>query len=118
MTNTRARGALGERIAEAFLALRGYRVVDRNRWGGRREIDLLVHDGRRLVAVEVKLRRGGAYGRAVEAADRRKLARVRAALSAIAPGVPARIDVVAIDVAPGGDEMTVRHYPGAWTDIG
>ena len=113
MANTRRLGDLGERIAETFLVLKGYEILRRNvRYAGR-EIDLLArHDGR-LVAVEVKLRRGSRFGRAVEAIDDRKLARIRLALegvmSAAPRGLKARIDVVVIDLAPDLSEMVVSH---------
>lgn len=116
MVNTREFGAIGEGIAAAFLRLKGYEVLDANVRFARREIDLLVRDGRSLVAVEVKLRRGRAYGAAAEAIDARKLARVQLALSGIArdmnPGWSPRVDVVTIDVEESGDRMTVEHYPG------
>jgi putative endonuclease len=112
--HTRASGELGERIAAAFLTLKGYRILDTNVRVARREVDLVVTDGSAIVAVEVKLRRGGRYGAAVEAIDERKLARLRVALSGIARelGGSPRIDVVTIDVDETGDRMAVEHYVG------
>ena len=55
--NRRKRGELGERIASAFLAVKGYEILQSNfRYAGR-EIDIVARDGGTLVAVEVKLRR-------------------------------------------------------------
>jgi putative endonuclease len=110
---TREVGRLGERIAEWFLALKGFEVVGRNLVYAGREIDLLVRRGPLLVAVEVKLRRGAGFGRAVEAVDRRKLSRIEQALAcAVAreerPVVP-RIDLVVIDFDAGSDRMIVEH---------
>jgi len=104
---------LGERIAEWFLALKGFEIVGRNLVYAGREIDLLVRRGSLLVAVEVKLRRGAAFGKAIEAVDRRKLSRVVQALAcAVAreerPVIP-RVDLVVIDVDAGSSRMVVEH---------
>ena len=112
MGNTRRIGELGERIAESFLLLKGYTVLCRNyRYAGR-EIDLLVRKHRYLVAVEVKLRRSRQFGEAVEAVDRRKLARIHtaleSALSHVGGSLNPRVDVIVIDFSEPG-QMTVRH---------
>ena len=113
MVNTRAIGDLGERIAESFLVLKGYDIVRRNfRYAGR-EIDLLARRGKQLVAVEVKLRRGSQFGHAVEAVDRRKLARIQTALTAVLarseePLSP-QVDLVVIDLDERLSQMIVRH---------
>lgn len=112
-TNKREVGTLGERIAEAFLRLKGYRIIARNyRYAGR-EIDLLARRGQVVVAVEVKLRRGARFGRAVEAVDARKVARIRTALGGAVRGMRerfrARVDLVVIDIDDRQERMTVRH---------
>lgn len=114
--STKATGELGERIAAAFLRLKGFEIVDANVRVARREVDLVARDADSIVAVEVKLRRGCRFGAAVEAIDGRKLARIRVALSGIARETgdarSPRIDVVTIDVDESGDRMTVEHYVG------
>ena len=114
--NTRASGELGERIASAFLELKGYEVLDRNFRYARREIDLVVRDGNDIVAVEVKMRRGRNYGSAVEAVGRRKVERIQLALAGLVKnsgsGLRPRIDVVAIDVSENRERMSVEHYVG------
>ncbi len=111
-------GELGERIAEAFLEIKGYRTVKRNyRYAGR-EIDLIVKRGRLLVAVEVKLRRGDRFGTAAEALDARKLERIRTAFQSVlsvagCPFAP-RIDAVVIDLASDSGEMRVTHLEGVY----
>ena len=114
--NTRRSGALGERIAAAFLALKGYEILDTNYTFARREVDLVARHGGWMVAVEVKLRRGGNYGVAAQAVDGRKLERIRTALYGLirdAGGrLAPRIDVVAIDVDAAADRMVVEHYVG------
>lgn len=66
------RGRIGEEAAAQALAARGYRVLVRNVRLGRGEIDLVCeHDGD-VVFVEVKARRGTAFGTPAEAVTVRK----------------------------------------------
>lgn len=65
--NNRAAGDLGEGIASRYLTRRGYAIVERNYRTRRGELDLIVRRGDTLVIVEVKLRRGTAYGDPLEA---------------------------------------------------
>jgi len=113
--STTSIGALGERIAALFLAIKGYEVLEKNFRYARREIDLVARDGDALVAVEVKLRRGRRYGTASEAIDARKLGRLEQALSGLMrsnAGLRPRIDVVAIDINENGTQMVVEHFAG------
>jgi putative endonuclease len=118
VVDNREAGELGERIAESFLVLKGFRIVRRNVVFAGREIDLLARSGSWLVAVEVKLRRGEAFGRAVEAVDRRKLARVQQALEGVLSGtrtalVP-RVDLVVIDVEGDLRRMVIEHIESVY----
>jgi putative endonuclease len=111
--NKRHIGTLGERVAEAFLQLKGHTVVRRNYRFAGREIDLLTRKDDRIIAVEVKLRRGNAFGAAIEAIDRRKLDRIRVALAGALgenrSHLRPQVDAVVIDIEQGLDAMTVRH---------
>jgi len=69
-------GDSGEDLAERALARRGWRIVERNARTRYGEIDLVCHDGRGFVFVEVKTRRAGSFVPAVEAVGPRKLARL------------------------------------------
>jgi putative endonuclease len=104
-------GTLGERIAEAFLLLKGYKVLRRNYRVAGREIDLLTRKDDRLVAVEVKLRRGNRFGAAVQAIDSRKIGRIRFALAAALSESELRpqVDAVVIDLTDDSTEMVLRH---------
>jgi len=112
--STRQSGDIGERIAAEFLRLKGFELIDANVRFARREVDILARDGGYLVAVEVKLRRGRAFGLAAEAIDARKLARVQTALLGFAreTRLAPRVDVVTIDVDETGDRMVVEHFVG------
>jgi putative endonuclease len=113
VASTRQVGDVGERIAEAFLVLKGYEILRRNfRYAGR-EIDLVARKGSRLIAVEVRLRRSARFGCAVESIDQRKLARLRVALEGALRerGLPLKpqIDVVLIDLEDRLMRMVVTH---------
>jgi len=114
--HTKQTGQWGEEIAALFLRLKGFEMLYTNARYERREVDLVVRDHATLVAVEVKLRIGNRYGAAVEAIDERKLMRLRTALTGIAKelglGLSPRIDVVTIDMEPGGESMKIEHYAG------
>lgn len=113
MPNTKQLGDVGERIAEAFLVLKGYEILRRNfRYAGR-EIDLLVQKGNRLIAVEVRLRRNTRFGHAVESIDQKKLSRIRVALEGALRDrgslLKPQIDVVLIDLEERLSRMIVTH---------
>ncbi len=96
-------------------------MLDRNWRGTGGELDLLVRDGDVLVAVEVKTRRGTAYGHPAEAVTPAKLGRIRRLtgewLAQHASGSPGpwfaevRVDVVAV-VLPRAGAAEVEHLVG------
>jgi putative endonuclease len=101
---------------------RGYEILERNyrtRYG---EIDLVVRGGRALVFVEVKLRRGTAYGHPLEAVTPRKQARVRLMaeqyLSERGEEFAATFDELRFDVfgilIPGAGRPEIRHVEDAF----
>ncbi|MBY0311089.1 MAG: YraN family protein [Phycisphaerales bacterium] len=119
-------GLEGERLAAKFLRSAGYRVIGHNLLLPMGELDLLAvaPDERTIVAVEVKSRRvGGAMPggvsqpapeAAITAAKRKKLIAVTRHLT-YANNWDARhvrIDVIAVEIAWGGGEPTIRHWPG------
>lgn len=114
-------GALGERIAARWLRLRGWSVVAARFRSGHRDVDLIVRQGATVAFVEVKTRRGLAYGDPVEAVTWRKRRElVRSAQVWIGrfgrPGDAYRFDVVGVLVegprtAP---RVRVRHVPDAF----
>lgn len=77
MNNSRS-GHEGENIAAVYLENRGYKIVCRNyrisRFG---EIDIIAEKGEYICFVEVKWRRGGAFGTPAEAVTRKKAATIR-----------------------------------------
>ena len=80
--STWAAGRAAERRALWFYRLRGYKMLDRNRWIGGNELDLVVRRGRRLVFVEVKAKGGASYGDPFEMVTEEKQRRLRRAADA------------------------------------
>ena len=100
-------GTFGETWAVGYLTRLGYRILARNVRCGRGEIDIVARDGPELVFVEVKCRRTGRFGSPEESITRARYARLAAAVeeylaSRRGDSTPHRIDVVAIEVGPGG----------------
>jgi putative endonuclease len=69
-------GDEGEVRAEAYLRGQGFRILGRNVRSPLGELDLIADDQGVLVFVEVKRRRTGAFGGAIEAVDARKRAKL------------------------------------------
>lgn len=117
-----ARGAAGERAAEAFLkGTYGYGIVARN-WRNprdrREEIDLVCRDGEALVFVEVKTRAAGALIGGYHAVDRKKKVVLRRATAAYLRGLgraaqplTVRFDIVEVEWAHEPEAAPiVRHF--------
>ncbi|HET7145654.1 MAG TPA: YraN family protein [Gaiellaceae bacterium] len=71
-----------ERRARRWYRLRAWRVLATNVWAAGNEVDLIVRRGRELRFVEVKEKRGTAYGDPLEAVSPEKQRRVRRAAEA------------------------------------
>jgi putative endonuclease len=113
-------GAFGERLAAAHLEAKGYRIRARNFRCREGEIDIVAEDGDCLVFVEVRTRRGDAFGSPAEsvtlAKERRLLTVARAYLQEHADVPPnQRIDVVGVELSRGR-LLAVEHIEGAIAD--
>jgi putative endonuclease len=113
-------GAFGERVAAAHLEAKGYRIRARNFRCREGEIDIVAEDGDCLVFVEVRTRRGDAFGtpaESVTAAKERRLLTVAKAYLQEHPDIPAnqRIDVVGVELSRGR-LLAVQHIEGAIAD--
>ena len=109
--NNRASGDLGEEIARRYLSRKGYEVVESNYRTRRGELDLISRFHNILVIVEVKLRRGTAYGTPLEAVTPLKQQAIRLMteeyLAERAPEFQAlRFDVIGILIRSGRPEIT------------
>ncbi len=118
-----AAGVWGEQQAERYLKGRGYALVGRRvRVGRRDELDLIMRKGEVLVFVEVKTRKGEAYGRPFSAVNRAKRTFISRAVVRYLMGMKAtrrppyfRIDVVEVIGQPGPDQPEIRHIENAFT---
>lgn len=115
-------GLRAEDATAAWLTTRGWTVLARRWRCPEGELDLVALDpGGVLVAIEVKLRRGGRAGDPLESVDRRRLRRLRAALGRFRGSAPwpagdgVRIDLVSVRPAAGG-RWRLAHHLGidAW----
>jgi putative endonuclease len=111
-------GRLGERLASDALEGRGYRIVEHNFRCRAGEIDLVAREGEDLVFVEVKTRRGSAYGLPEEAVNARKARKIQEIACYYLdlhnlPECSWRIDVVAVQFSPAGKLEEIRVYQHA-----
>ena len=113
-------GRTGERLAAHTLEHQGYRILEHNfrcRYG---EIDLVAEDEQDLVFVEVKTRRGTAFGRPEEAvtpSKQRKLLEIATYYLDLHNCADRtwRIDVVAVQFSIHGKLEDIRVYRYAVT---
>src|SRR3954454_22809598 len=115
-------GRTGEDLALAHLERLGYALVARNPPPRRGEIDLVVHDGRTLVFVEVKTRRANGSRRGPwEALHERKRAQVRRMAAAFLSDVrdrprstELRFDAIGVVIDPRGRLVRLDHLEAAF----
>lgn len=108
-------GLDGEAAASAHLERQGMRIIDR-RWRCRYgELDIVAREGRTTVFVEVKTRRGLAYGHPFESITPTKVRRLRDLVGlwmrAHEVRGPIRLDAVAI-LAPRSGPWRIEHLRG------
>jgi len=121
VATTREKGRDAERLAETWLARRGYVVLDRNHATRGGEVDLVCRAGGVLCFVEVRSRADQGHGAPEETVDRRKALRVVAAATDWARRHGAldddiRFDVVA--VTGSGEAQAFELFQGAFDSTG
>jgi putative endonuclease len=114
-------GRTGERLAATKLEQCGYHIMERNFRCPYGEIDLIAEHQQELVFVEVKTRRGDAYGRPEEAVTVRKQRKiVQVALYYLdihtCSERPWRVDVVAVQMSTSGKLEEIRIYEHAFNN--
>jgi len=115
-------GRTGERLAAERLERCGYHILERNFRCPYGEIDLIAEQQQELVFVEVKTRRGQAYGRPEEAVTVRKQRKiVQVALYYLDIHTCSerswRVDVVAVQMSVSGKLEEIRIYEHAFDNI-
>jgi len=111
-------GDFGERLAAHHLEAKGYRIVARNWRCARGEIDLVAQAGAELVFVEVKTRRGQAFGAPEQGVTPRKAQRLlelgqRYLLAHDLEDVAWRVDLVAVELDGQGKLLRCEHIENA-----
>lgn len=76
MRNRRSQGAAYEDLACSYLRRKGYKVLDRNVYLLKKEVDIVALDRDTVVFVEVKGRRSARFGEPSEAVGRKKQERL------------------------------------------
>lgn len=66
---TNKRGQWAEKLAERFLTKQGLKLIDRNYFCKKGEIDLIMWDKNTIVFVEVRYRKDDQYGGGIESID-------------------------------------------------
>lgn len=115
-------GRTGERIAAEALMSKGYSILERNFRCRLGEIDLVAEDEQDLVFVEVKARRGVAFGLPEDALTIRKQRKLIEVASYYLDSHTCsdrswRIDVVAVQFSSSGKMEEIRIYKHAVTEI-
>lgn len=111
-------GRYGEDVAVRHLESLGWRILARNWRTTAGELDVIALDGDVLVTVEVKTRRGTAFGHPAAAVTEQKLARVRRLTGqwlsqGLVRAASVRIDVMAVVLPPRG-AAEIEHLRGVW----
>lgn len=111
-------GRWGEGVAATHLEAQGYVIVTHNWRCAAGEIDLVARDGETLVFVEVKTRRGRAYGAPEEALTPRKAAKLlqlgeQYCYEHDLNDVNWRIDLVAVELDARGLLLRCEHIQNA-----
>lgn len=115
-------GERGEEVAADFLERQGLTIVARGQRDRLGELDLVAVDGRTLVFVEVKSRRGLQAGRPEEAVDlgkQRKLTRLAQGFLRRnqLQNAAVRFDVVAIVWPEEAPAPHIEHFPAAFEAV-
>lgn len=113
-------GRTGERMAREALVRQGYSILEKNFRCQYGEVDLVAEHEGELVFVEVKTRRGMAYGRPEEAVTLRKQQKLLEVASYYLDAHDCsqrswRIDVVAVQFGQTGRFEEIRIYQHAIT---
>lgn len=118
MTTPDELGKKGEEIATKYLKEKGYRILARNWFWDRREIDIIAREGNKIVVVEVKAREGDYFEEPWEAVGSIKIRNIvevtEAWLIQEKVDLDTRFDVISIIFSKDGNyELT--HFQDAFT---
>ncbi|MBF0338414.1 MAG: YraN family protein [Nitrospirae bacterium] len=104
-------GKYGEWIATCYLKGLGYIIVERNYKNEAGEIDIIAKDAKTIVFVEVKTRRGDAFGQPVEAITYKKRKKILNTallyMQGLTPEPPVRFDVISVKLT--GNKLSTGY---------
>lgn len=107
-------GQIGEMIAKEFLEKKGYQIVAQNFRTKYLEIDLICQDGKELIFVEVRTKRGLGFGSPEESLTKRKLRKLwfnaKSYIKINNWEKPYRIDVICILLKKDNTVEQINHY--------
>ena len=109
---------LRERVAAAWLAQRGWQILERRFRNGHRDPDLVAERSGGGAFIEVKTRRGKEFGHPVEAVNWRKqreLTRSAAVWIARYGGQEQLFRFDVVGVLMDGDRVRIRHVENAFS---
>lgn len=115
-------GQWGERQARLYLEAEGYGIVAANFRCRAGELDIVAIDGDELIFVEVKTRRGDAFGLAEESISPVRAERLAAVAEEFLQSrsafpydseTPWRIDLVCVNLDGGGKLLNINHIKHA-----
>lgn len=112
--NRVATGRLAEGMAADYLKSQRWVILERNVRTTAGELDIVARDGAMLVVVEVKARRGSAFGDGLEAIDQRKQRRLRSSLAlwlakTETPAALIRFDAIVVALGEDGVPVGLVH---------
>lgn len=106
-------GKWGEELAVGYLQQASYTIIERDWKSGRRDIDIIAHDGSEIVFIEVKTRRSDYFGTPIEAVDWKKRKNLVQAINHYIKtnGITqrCRFDVISIIGTPTTGEPRISH---------
>ncbi|MEH0153978.1 YraN family protein [Limibacter armeniacum] len=109
-------GIHGEQLATAYLAAKGYEILEQNYRTGRMEVDIIACDKQFLVFVEVKTRSSSKFGFPEASVKESKKQHIRQAAEAYLSKSPTqlflRFDIVSVMLRNGKHEIT--HFKDAF----
>jgi len=110
-------GLKGEEIAVAYLIKEGYKILERNWFYDRKEVDIIAQQGSEIVIVEVKTREGDYYEEPWEAVSTKKIRNIvdvaDAWLNYRKIDLETRFDVISI-IFLDDVNYELTHFPGAF----
>jgi putative endonuclease len=112
-------GERGEHAAARHLRRKRYKIVARRHASRYGEFDLIAVDGKTVVFVEVKTRRGETIGTPAEAVDHQRRQRMTRAATAYLKSralldYPSRFDIVEVLWPMDARRPTIRHHQSAF----